>query len=377
MISIEYAPYFHSLYVITALILCGIMGYQIRLSDSKKILGREKYNPAIIMWMLAILIAILLGMRPISGRYFGDTGNYALRFNPIIGVNYIKEDVSFDEEWLWTRFIEACQFRMDANGFFIIVDLLYFILTCVAMTIMLKGNAYFGFLMFLGAFSTYSYSINGIRNGLACALMCVLITVFIKKRNYFTIPLCALLGFFALGIHRSVMLPLISLVGGFYIKKIKISMWIWVFSIILFLLMGNTIGNFFAELGFDDRMESYMDSAEEYALEHKSGFRWDFLLYSAMPIWLAYTVLVKHKIKSKSFLILANTYILANSFWIVVMGASFSNRFAYLSWFMYPLVLAYPCMKLDVWNQKQGSLAARILMANVGFTAFMTFIYYG
>lgn len=60
----------------------------------------------------------------------------------------------------------------------------------------------------------------------------------------------------------------------------------------------------------------------------------------------------------------------------MIMNISFSNRFAYLSWFLYPIVLAYPCFEMNIWNQSQGKIATNILLLNVFFTAFMQFIYY-
>ena len=57
----------------------------------------------------------------------------------------------------------------------------------------------------------------------------------------------------------------------------------------------------------------------------------------------------------------------------MLIRSSFSNRFAYLSWFMYPLVLAYPLLTLPIWKE-QGKKTGLILMAHMGFTYFMWFI---
>ena len=70
------------------------------------------------------------------------------------------------------------------------------------------------------------------------------------------------------------------------------------------------------------------------------------------------------------FNVIANTYILANSFWIMVIRASYSNRFAYLSWFLYPLVFAYPLSRMNIW-EKQERKTAFILLAYTGFTLIM------
>ena len=70
------------------------------------------------------------------------------------------------------------------------------------------------------------------------------------------------------------------------------------------------------------------------------------------------------------FYILATTYILANSFWVMVIKAAFSNRFAYLSWFLYPVVLAYAVIRLHIWSD-QDRKAGLILLLHAGFTLVM------
>ena len=107
-----------------------------------------------------------------------------------------------------------------------------------------------------------------------------------------------------------------------------------------------------------------------------TGFRWDFVLYSVMPIYLAYIVIIKREIYDKLYIILINTYIFSNSFWIMVINSLNSNRFAYLSWFMYPIVIAYPLLKLEIWPD-QNKKVVQILMLHIGFTFFMDVVYYG
>ena len=59
----------------------------------------------------------------------------------------------------------------------------------------------------------------------------------------------------------------------------------------------------------------------------------------------------------------------------MVIRASFSNRFAYLSWFIYPLVMAYPLLRMNLWED-QDRKTSLILFAYSGFLFFMFFIYY-
>ena len=129
------------------------------------------------------------------------------------------------------------------------------------------------------------------------------------------------------------------------------------------------------DFGFDDRLEGYLIDVDHSGFSH-TGFRWDFILYSIMPIWLGYYILVKKGIRNRIYEVLISTYVLANAFWVMIIRAHFSDRFAYLSWFLYPIVIAYPLFSIDVWGHKQGRIARNILYAHLSFTIFMNLIYY-
>jgi hypothetical protein len=61
---------------------------------------------------------------------------------------------------------------------------------------------------------------------------------------------------------------------------------------------------------------------------------------------------------------------IANTFWILVIRANFSNRFAYLSWFLMAIVIAYPLLKVKFWDDHYKNVG-RIFLAYYLFTYFM------
>ena len=172
------------------------------------------------------------------------------------------------------------------------------------------------------------------------------------------------------------MLPIVGIFAGrFLLTDLKWIVYLWFFSIPLSLAFGGSLINFFASLGFDDRMSSYNTS--EYSDQFsKTGFRWDFLLYSFMPILMGWYVCVKKKIKDDLYKALCITYTLCNAFWVLVINAAFSNRFAYLSWFMYPIIIAYPLVNLPIWKD-QDKKTGLILLAYSGCNLFMWGYYWG
>lgn len=60
----------------------------------------------------------------------------------------------------------------------------------------------------------------------------------------------------------------------------------------------------------------------------------------------------------------------------MVIRSSFSNRFAYLSWFLYPVVIAYPLIESHVFGNRQNTAIACVLLLYVGFTLFMNLLYW-
>lgn len=358
------------------LVITGVLSYFAYLSwqkkDSNELLNDKNTNWA-FMLLFCCLFVLIVGNRPTS-PVFGDTYYYSHQYNLARdGLMAIPQTQQGD--WLFNLMMLSCAQVMDFHGFFIIVEAGYIFFALWGLARIFGRNTWGAFLFFIGAFSFFSYGVNGIRNGLATSIVILAFSFLLADK-----PWEKIVGLFwcflAIAVHKSALLPCACMVVSLFIRNPKFSVGLWISSILLYLVAGNAIGEIFASLGFDDRMVNYMNNAEEYAEREKSGFRPDFLIYSAMPIWLGYEVLIKKRVVSKYFPVLFNTYIFANSFWVMIMGAAFSNRFAYLSWFMYPIVLAYPCLKLNVWGERQGKVAGSIMLAHVGFTLFMAFIYY-
>lgn len=363
-------------------------------NSCEKLLNKNSMAPALIMICVYIIV---IGLRPVSPR-FGDTVNYARTY---INTMPIFGEIDFHKEWLFALFRTWCRsMGFTVNIFFLILEIGYLGLMFWAYKKALWENAWLAMLFALSAFSVFTYGVNGIRNGLACSVVTLAIVFAAKDKNYIV---AGIMCFLALGIHKSTLLPIAAMVAAlFVIKKPKLALMFWLISIPLSLVAGGPISNFFMGLGFDDRAEAYMsgDNAK-YGDFSNTGFRWDFLLYSAMPVWLIWCVVKRVEQKRQEmgcektveeeetgiygagiladpqsmrvFNVIAVVYLLTNAFWVMVIKASFSNRFAYLSWFIYPLVLAYGVIRLHIWED-QDKKAGLILMAHMGFTMIMYFL---
>lgn len=91
------------------------------------------------------------------------------------------------------------------------------------------------------------------------------------------------------------------------------------------------------------------------------GFRVDFILYSILPIFIGLYFIIKYKFNDVIYNEILSVYLICNAFWLLVIRIPFSNRFVYLSWFMYGLVIAYPFIKSNCFRY-QNRYAAFILL---------------
>lgn len=366
----EFAPYYFTIYWVVVMLLTVSKYGEMQCLPGYSVLYRRDSYKLIILF--SIFYVLFFGFRPVT-MSFGDTVIYNTSYNMLqtYGTFDAEGSTSMDYDWLFYTFMAFCAQIMDVYYFFAIVMCFYIVMMFVGC---IKMDAWHGatlMLFCIGAFSFYGYSVNGIRNGVACSFVIMALGGMCKGERIWPI----ILSFVAIGCHKSVALPLVCMYFTYFIKNPKLMYLTWLGAIAMSLVFGETIGNLFSLLNYDDRLAQNMQNGEDVALEWgeelEARFRWDFLLYSFMPILLgAYTLFVR-KIYNNTYLLLLGTYIYANSFWVLVIRGLFSNRFAYLSWFIYPIVLAYPLLNLPVFVKNHSKKTAWILMAHIGFTTMM------
>lgn len=322
--------------------------------------------------LLSLIFVFWIGGRPVSGRYFGDTANYALGYYGYDVSTYTFR-LDLQSEWAWDVIMVLCKgLGMSVHGFFIIVEAGYILSVMWAVKRFFPTNPMLGMLFVWTSLMFFTFGTNGLRNGLACHLILLAMSFFFDEKYFVGGIICLI----AMGIHRSVALPIATMFAGrFLIKDVRYAIFFWIMAIFVSLAIGNAAADFFALLDFDSRMSVYNTTEYASSFSH-AGFRWDFLLYSSFPVFMAWYTCVRKKIKDDWFQALSVSYCLCNAFWILVMRSAFSNRFAYLSWFMYPIVIAYPLINMPVW-QDQDRKIALILAAYCGFTLFMQFAIWG
>lgn len=379
---------YHNIWLWSSFVFCLIIFLKY-INSTRCTLLEKRRIASIATITYLIVFTFWMGFRPMDLGFWADSSNYRRQYNAIMGKVTILEssdipefniEIDTNAEWLWNSLMTAfAGAHIDIEYFFFVVECGYTAFMYLAIRRLTPCNQWMTLLFCISSFFFFSFSYNGLRNGVACSIMLFALT-YLLRSNKTGVLWLIFWTFIAMGIHRSAALPaLCALVAYFTKMNFKLAYSFWLLSIILSLIAGTQIQSFFANIGFDDRMQTYVgtlakDSEYSNQFSH-TGFRWDFLLFSAVPIVFSYYIVIKKKIRDRAYELLIVTYTLANSFWVMVIQSSYSNRFAYLSWFMYPIVLAYPLLKIKIWKD-QDRKTVQILMLYVLFTVVMNVIYW-
>lgn len=364
---LEFAQYYYFIYWFIAMLITVNQFNLMRKYPANGVLYQKTdYTPIVLFLIFYILF---FGLRPISGRYFCDTQNYANRYELMQNYDVFSSDGTNEatKDVLFYNFMYISAHVMDVHLFFLICMFLYIVpmyLGCKKLDARHSGI----FMLFcIGSFEFYAYSVNGVRNGISCSMAILALAFLCKGEKLWA----ATFSLVAMGIHKSAALPIFAMLFTYFVRKPKYMFITWLGAIVTSLAIGGYIDNLLSLISYDERLANNLqnDDSDGVIMEH--SFRWDFLLYSSMPILLGWYTVFKRKLYDKPFLLLLGTYIYANAFWVLAIRAIFSNRIAYLSWFLYPIVLAYPLLNFPVFKKNHSQKTAWILLGHFGFTTVL------
>jgi len=334
-------PYYITVYYITISFITLILCTKLFESNKVKIESISKNK----IWSVVLLLVTILfiGLRDPWGafEYFGDTITYSSAFvyySTYIFVDDLFRDIGF------SALMKFCSSFMTISMFYLFCAFLYVYPVYITFIKWFDNFAIYALLIYVLAMSFLSFGINGVRNGLAVSFFIFAMGNINKKW------LMILFMFLAASMHKSILLPIILFFVCRFIKNIKWTIFIWFISIPACLLTGNTILNFtqtfLSGIISDTRMSNEI-------MLNNIGFRLDFLIYSAVAIGFGWFYVIKKKFNDKFYIQLLNTYILTNAVWIAVfMYDPYTNRYAFLSWCIMPIVMVYPLLKENFMKNK-------------------------
>lgn len=349
--------YYYCLLVIGLVAILYLLKY--------KLTDRNNLNTIqFLSFLLIVLGTLYMGSRQISGYYFGDMGTYNRTFLKIQkeGANAIP-----DKDYFFYYFTYLCTLVMSNKNYFITLNVLYFLPLLFVSKYNFKKGAFYSIFLLLGSFSFWAYGTNGIRNGLATS--CFLL-VFATDKKWAQV----LILFISVQLHSSMLIPTAAFLVAYFYRNPKHILYGWLACIPISLVAGGPIQGIFAGLMEDDRSSYLTEGNVNNDNFSSTGFRWDFVIYSASAVFAGWYYIFKKNFQDQRYNLIYCTYVIANAFWILVIKANFSNRFAYLSWFMMALVIVYPLLKQYLFEKNHEKIMVYIMLAYFGFTFFMNVI---
>nr|WP_246020005.1 EpsG family protein [Muriicola soli] len=270
-----------------------------------------------------------------------------------------------DKDIVFHSFMKLSAKILTIHQFFLLCCAIYIYPMYRISKVYFKNYWFYSFLLLIVSLSFWTYGVNGIRNGMATSFFLWAMTYRDKSLPQILFLTAAVL------FHQTLLLP----VGAFFIAKyftnVKVFSVFWLSAIPLSIALGGFWESLFISVGFaDPRLESYLSGSVN------NSFRFDFLIYSAAAILLGWYFIFIRKFKDKTFNSLFITYLICNAFWILVIRASFSNRFAYLSWFLMAVIIIYPILKDKTLIRKRKLFLNSAVLFYFLFTYFMYAVYY-
>lgn len=352
----KYSFYFFQFYLIVTFLVV-LHSLTLQMNERKNLAFLKVFG------LISLMFTILyIGLRPIHG-VFVDMTIYAFTFERFQENNPIE----YKDDHGFYLFINFCSKIMTKEFFFFVCAFIYVTPLYLISRKFFKKYWFYSFLMFCISFSFWAYGTNGIRNGLATSLFLLALPYHNKKY------LCIGLMLFSCTFHQTMLLPTIAYIITLFYNDPKKYIIAWLIAIPISLVLGNFLVKYIEISGFgNDKVGSYFteDISEDFS---KTGFRWDFLLYSSLAVLSGWYFIVKKGFNDKFYHQLFNTFLIANTAWILIIQVNFSNRFAYLSWFMMGLVIIYPLLKKNFFKN-QNTIIARVLLFYFAFTYVLNVI---
>lgn len=271
-------------------------------------------------------------------------------------------------EWFFSWVEWRCIGFTDAHGWFFVIECFYILGMCYAAWRWMPRHFTMAVFFMFTAFSFWSYSNNGIRQGMGASLALAGMACLTPqcRKNWPKLAIAILIMYLGASCHRSFLLTIAAALAFVFMPNKKIPFYVWLICLALSPFSSDFISSFAGSF-IDDGRISYYQASQGTHLFSRTGWRWDFIIYSFMPILLGWYVIFKNRMGDWYYEMLLSVYLYTNAAWLLVNSIPYSNRFAYISWMLYPFLLCMPLAKFPIFKQ-QGTVAGAILLGCIIFT---------
>ncbi len=316
-------------------------------------------------WAFVIFSIVYIGLRPLE--CYGDSWLYSKIFNLVQSGRW-ADFKNPPSEWLWTAVEWFFVKTADCQMWYLFISTCYAGLAALALRRWFPRHFNVSVMFMVTAMSFFPYATNGLRNGMATSVILLGLSLCLtgRWRTFAGLLIIFMAGY----IHRTSVIIFAAAVVALFLHDYKYTTLLWLFCILLGLVFSEQFKALIPMLSSDMRSEYYTQMQVASSLFSRTGFRWDFVLYSSVPVALGWLVRVRTFDTDRTYTFLLNTYILLNAGWALINSVAFSNRFAYLSWFLYPVLVVYPFVRFRL-IPRQGIMLGWILLVYTCFCIVM------
>lgn len=287
--------------------------------------------------LLLIVVILYIGLRNPNGSwlYFGDTYRYTLKYQKI----QANPNWTSNKDLGFYYYMKAMSKLFNIQTFYLITASLYVLPVCYSFYKWFNKYSFFAIVLFVTSMSFWPFGINGMRNGLATSFF--ILALAFREKKIIMYSIVAL----SISFHTSMVLPALCLFITEFYNNTKLLLKFWLSSIAISFLFGESLMNQLNSLvtssigQLDGRGDFSGVDAKSFST---SFYRIDFVIYSAIVVGLAYYFLFKIKFNDLVFKRIFNIYLISNTIWLYFIYFPYTNRIAYLSWFLIPLLVVYP-----------------------------------
>ena len=322
--------------------------------------GDDPPPTQVLGYCFVAFVTLFIGLRPVSGA-FVDMVGYARLYDLVrLGV-----DVPDLPDPLFNALLHRSADVVGAPAFFLLCAALYVLPLYFACAQWFGPQWFLGFLMIVSITTFWAYGVNGIRNGIATSLF-----IFALSRRHRLSQAAWMLV--AAGFHLSLIIPAAAYLTTLLVRRSGPYFVAWLACIPLSLVFGSFFQGLFGGLDINDDRVSYLLVQADASIFRFTGFRWDFLLYSSIAVAAGWFYIYRKRVADPRYVQLLSVFLASNGGWLLVIDSNYSNRFAYLSWFLIGPVLVYPLLASRLTVQR-GVKAALIVTASAVVSLALSF----
>lgn len=326
---------------------------------------RDKIN-RIPIWSVVLLLLVLCATMATVPNEQGDRLLYKFAYERYRSFEITPEDA---KDYGWGLFNIICgKFIGDNITIFFLIVAFFYVSSYFILAKKYIKKQYIGcfVLLSVGALGFKGYGDNTLRAGFALAILYY--SICFDKRILKVVLLIV-----SVSIHKSMIIPIASYLLAYIIQSKKYTYYIW-FLCLAISIVNVDLSGLFERFGFlDERVDSYIGSLETGNSLYAQGFRIDFVIYSIFPMVIEYfysqkLTFIKEAFYSRVF----RTYLVANAIWLLVIRIAFTDRVAYLSWFMIPFIVLYPVLNYPQKFKHPQSIVLYIMYTLIGINVFLS-----